>query len=108
MGTFEAKCKLGSVSSPVIFHVFEITTSYNLLLGRAWMKPKGIVPYTIHQKLKLPWKGGIITILGDREINAQVCDIRGSNEDLRHSYYLYNEEDGLQARHGVRQVQPRN
>jgi hypothetical protein len=31
VGTFEAECKLG----PVLFHVFEITTSYNLLLGRA-------------------------------------------------------------------------
>ena len=47
VGTFEAKCKLGLVSSPVLFHVLEITTSYNLLLGRVWMHPLGIVPSTV-------------------------------------------------------------
>ena len=80
IGTFEAKCQLGPVSSLVLFHVHEITTTYNLLLGRAWMHPIGIVPYTVHQKLKLPWKGGVLTILGDGEISAFVCDIKSNNE----------------------------
>ena len=80
VGTFEAKCQLGSVSSSVLFHVLEITTSYNLLLGRAWMYPLGIVPSMVHQKLKLPWKGGVLTILSDGEISAPVCDIKSNND----------------------------
>jgi hypothetical protein len=56
MGPFEAKCKLDLVSSLVLFHILEITTSYNLLLGRAWMHPLRIIPSIVHQKLKLPWK----------------------------------------------------
>ena len=48
IGTFEVECQLGPVSSFVLFHVLEITTSYNLLLGRARMHPLGIVPSTIH------------------------------------------------------------
>ena len=80
IGTFEAECQLGPVSSSVLFHVLEITTSYNLLLGRAWMHPLGIVPSMVHQKLKLPWKGGVLTILGDGEISAPVCDIKIKND----------------------------
>ena len=64
----------------MVFHVLEITTSYNLLLGRAWMHPLGLVPSTVHQKLKLPWKGGVLTILGDGEISAPVCDIKSNND----------------------------
>jgi hypothetical protein len=36
--------------------------------------------HTVHQKLKLPWKGGVLTILGDGEISAPVCDIKGRND----------------------------
>ena len=47
--TFEAECQLRSVSSSMLFHVLEITTSYNLLLRRAWMHPLGIMPSTVHK-----------------------------------------------------------
>jgi hypothetical protein len=80
IGTFEAECQLGPVSLSMLFHVLEITTYYNLLLGRAWMHPLGIVPSTVHQKLKLQWKGGVLTILGDGEISAPVCDIKINND----------------------------
>jgi hypothetical protein len=72
IGTFEAKCQLGPVSSSVLFHVLKITTSYNLLLERAWMHPLGIVPSTVHQNLKLPWKGRVLTILYDIKSNNDI------------------------------------
>ena len=80
IGTFEAECQLGPVSSFVLFHVLEITTSYNLLLGRAWMHPLGIAPSTVHQKLKLSWKGGVLIIPGDGEISTPMCDINCNND----------------------------
>ncbi len=42
------------------------------------MHPLGFVPSIVHQKLKLPWKGGVLTILGDGEISALVCDIKAT------------------------------
>ena len=39
-----------------------------------------LVPSTVHQKLKLPWKGRVLTILGDGEISALVCDIKSNND----------------------------
>jgi hypothetical protein len=66
MGTFEVPYKTGSVNATMVFHILNIPTSYNFLLGRAWMhQPLGIVPSTLHQKLRLPWKDGVLTILGD-------------------------------------------
>jgi hypothetical protein len=44
------------------------------------MHPLGIVPSTVLQKLKLPWKGGVLTLVGDGEISAPVCDIKGGND----------------------------
>jgi hypothetical protein len=44
------------------------------------MHPLGIVPSTVHQKLKLLWKGGVLTILGDGEISAHVSDIKSNND----------------------------
>jgi hypothetical protein len=43
MGTFKMPYKIGLVKATVVFHVLNIPTSYNLLLGRAWMHPLGIV-----------------------------------------------------------------
>uniref|UniRef100_A0A2N9IX74 Uncharacterized protein n=1 Tax=Fagus sylvatica TaxID=28930 RepID=A0A2N9IX74_FAGSY len=57
---------------------------YNLLLGRVWMCSLGIVPSTLHQKLKLPWKDGILTILGDEEISTNVCNLKNSPKDEDH------------------------
>uniref|UniRef100_A0A2N9G339 Integrase catalytic domain-containing protein n=1 Tax=Fagus sylvatica TaxID=28930 RepID=A0A2N9G339_FAGSY len=89
IGTFEAECQLGPVSSAVLFPVLEITTSYNLLLGRAWMHPLGIVPSTVHQKLKLPWKGGVLIILGIKKLSEVY------NQDAKCKYGLgYKEEMG--------------
>jgi hypothetical protein len=44
------------------------------------MHPLGIVPSSVHQKLKLPWKGGVLTILVDGEISTPVCDIQSNND----------------------------
>ena len=35
MGTFKAPCKIGPMETIVEFHVMDIASNYNLLLGRA-------------------------------------------------------------------------
>ena len=47
IGTFEMPYKTGPVNATVVFHVLNIPTSYNLVLGRVWMHPLGIVPSTL-------------------------------------------------------------
>ena len=58
MGTFKAPCKIGPIETMVEFHVMDITHNYNLLLGRAWLHPNGAIPSSLHQTMKIPWKGG--------------------------------------------------
>ena len=58
MRTFKAPRKIGPMDTIMEFLVMDITPNYNLLLGRAWLHPIGVIPYSLHQKMKIPWKGG--------------------------------------------------
>ena len=69
MGTFKCNCKMGPMDFSTTFHVLDITTSYNLSLGRTWIHPLEVIPLTLHQKLKMPWEGGILTMEGEGEIS---------------------------------------
>ena len=54
----------------------DITPNYNLLLGRAWLHPIGVIPSTLHKKMKIPWTGGIAVVLGNGEILASFVDLK--------------------------------
>ena len=60
------------------FHVMEITPNYNILLGRAWIHPIRAIPSSLNQKIKIPWKRGIVIVLGDGEILAPYVDLKGT------------------------------
>ena len=81
MGTFKAPCKISLLETIVEFYVMDVTPNYNLLLKRAWLHPAGAIPSTLYQKMKIPWKGGIVVVLGDGEILAPICGlVEGENE----------------------------
>ena len=58
METFKSPCKIGPLETIMEFHLMHITPNYNLLLGRAWLHPIGAISSTLHQKIKILWKGG--------------------------------------------------
>lgn len=76
LGTFKTTRMVGPVESVIEFCVMDINTSYNLLLGRTWLHPLEAVPSTVHQKIKLPWKEGVLVIHGDGEIVVPVCELK--------------------------------
>ena len=80
MGTFKAPCKIGPLKTIVEFHVMDITLNYNLLLGRVWLHPTRVIPSSLHQKMKISWKGGIAVVIGDGEI---YCSDQGSSRGSR-------------------------
>ena len=45
----------------------DIRLSYSCLLGRPWIHKAGAVTSTIHQKLKYPVRGKIVTVQGEEE-----------------------------------------
>ena len=94
MGTFKALCKIGPLETIGEFHVMDITPNYNLLLGRAWLHPIEAIPSTLHQKMKIPWKGGITVVLGDGEILAPVYGLEeGENEFQMSGFEFVNMAD---------------
>ena len=94
MGTFKAPWNIGPLETIVEFYVMDITPHYNLLLGRAWLHPIGAITFTLHQKMKIPWKWGIAIVLGDGEILASVYGLEeGGNELQMSGFKIVNMTD---------------
>ena len=45
----------------------DIRPSYSCLLGRPWIHKVGAVTSTLHQKIKYPVRGKIVTVQGEEE-----------------------------------------
>ena len=73
---------MGQLPNDVEFHVMDITRNYNLFLRRAWLHPIAVIPFTLHQKMKIPWKWGIVVVLGDGEILAPICELKGEDNEF--------------------------
>ncbi|KAJ4838762.1 hypothetical protein Tsubulata_007795 [Turnera subulata] len=64
LGTITLEVNFGPVAFPIEFQVLDIASSFNLLLGRAWLHQAKAVPSTLHRMVKFPHSGGIVTIRG--------------------------------------------
>jgi len=52
----------------ITFQVMDINLVYNCLLGRPWIHLVGVVPSTLHQKLKFVVQGQLIIVSGEEDI----------------------------------------
>ena len=68
MGTLSTHVMIGPVSYSIVFQVLRIQSSFNLLLGRPWIHEAGVIPSSLHQKVKFIHEGRIITIQSDRDV----------------------------------------
>ena len=59
--------KAGSHTFASTFYVMDVRPSYSCLLGRPWIHKAGAVTSTLHQMLKYPVKGKIVTVQGEKE-----------------------------------------
>ena len=48
----------------------DISSSYNCLLGRPWIHIAGVVPSTLHQKIKFVIKGQLVSIAAEEDMIA--------------------------------------
>ncbi|XP_077228515.1 uncharacterized protein LOC143861473 [Tasmannia lanceolata] len=67
IGTLVTEIEIGGEMFDVEFQVLDIKTSFFLLLSRPWLHRVGVVPSTVHQKLKFIKNNRIITVRGDPE-----------------------------------------
>ena len=66
-GEVDLPVKVGSQIFDSTFYMMEILPTYSCLLGRPWIHGVGVVTSTLHQKLKYPMRGKIVTICGKEE-----------------------------------------
>ena len=48
----------------------DIRPAYSCLLGRPWIHGAGAVTSTLHQKLKYPVQGNVVTVCGEEEFTV--------------------------------------
>ncbi|XP_060216873.1 uncharacterized protein LOC132644302 [Lycium barbarum] len=57
--------QIGPMEFPILFQVMDISSTYNLLLGRPWVHMAVAVPSTLHQCLKFEWGLEQIVVQGE-------------------------------------------
>ncbi|KAA0036942.1 uncharacterized protein E6C27_scaffold86G00180 [Cucumis melo var. makuwa] len=67
MGDIELPVKIGPCIFNIVFQVMEITPTYSFLLGRPWIHSAGVVPSTLHQKLKFIVGSKLICVMGEED-----------------------------------------
>lgn len=94
--SFEESCKftldlqVSPLSLMTEFHVLDIKTTFNLLLGRPGLHQAGAISSTYHQSLKFRYKGRIVTIQADNEVR-----LSAEEETVSYRPSLELEEDML-------------
>ena len=82
-GEVDLPIKVGSQIFKSTFYIMDIRPAYSCLLGRPWIHKVGAVTSTLHQKLKYPVKGRIVTVCGEEEFMVSHLN-----------YFKYVEIDG--------------
>ena len=72
LGITTLNVNLGPTSVPVDFVVMDVETTYNAILGRAWIAAMNVVTSTNHQKLKFLCPAGVVTVRGSQS-SARDC-----------------------------------
>ena len=94
MGTLTTHVMIGLVRYSIFFQVLRIQSSFNLLLGRPWIHEAGVIPSSLHQKVKFIHEGRIITIQSDKDVvtfSKPVLQISHSEDDLHLTRFVFYE-----------------
>ncbi|XP_070047325.1 uncharacterized protein [Nicotiana tomentosiformis] len=67
IGEIDLVLTIVPVDFEVTFHVLDMETSYNFLLGRPWIHAVGAIPSTLHQMVKFKYDNQEIIVHGEDE-----------------------------------------
>ncbi|XP_077248043.1 uncharacterized protein LOC143887752 [Tasmannia lanceolata] len=65
IGTLITEIQIGGEEFEIEFQVLDIEAFFLLLLGRPWLNRVGVIPSTLHQKLKFIRNNRVVTVKGD-------------------------------------------
>ena len=109
MGTLSTHVMIRPVSYSIVFQVLRIQSSFNLLLGRPWIHEAGVIPSSLHQKVKFIHEGRIIMIQSDKDIitsSKPVLHISHSENDLHLTGFTFDEVQVVSLEDGSRDMVP--
>jgi len=67
-GEIDLPIQIGPHVCQITFQVMDINPAYITLLGQPWIRSVGVVPSTLHQKLKFVVEGQLIIVSGEEDI----------------------------------------
>jgi len=67
IGEIELPIQVGPCTFQVVFQVMDILPAYSCFLGRPWIHSAGVVPSTLHQKLKFMFNDKLIIVSGEED-----------------------------------------
>jgi len=67
-GEIDLPVQIGPHTCQVTFQVMDINPAYSCLLGRPWIHTVGVVPSTLHQKLKFVVEGYLVIVSGEEDV----------------------------------------
>ncbi|XP_010030851.2 uncharacterized protein LOC104420769 [Eucalyptus grandis] len=70
IGEIDLPLTIGPITMTQKFQVLDIPSNFSLLLGRPWIHAVGIIPSSLHQMMKLPIDGKIVTIRRERDVET--------------------------------------
>ncbi|XP_052735536.1 uncharacterized protein LOC128197521 [Vigna angularis] len=68
MGEVELPMQVGPCVFQITFQVMDILPAYSCLLGRPWIHSAGVVPSTLHQKLKYVMGDKLVIVSGEEDL----------------------------------------
>ncbi|XP_055800430.1 uncharacterized protein LOC129869872 [Solanum dulcamara] len=82
IGEIHLTLQVGPAEFPILFQVMDVSSNYNLLLGRPWVHMAKAVPSTLHQCVKFEWGHTEVTVHG--ELNHPIYSVNSVpvNEEL--------------------------
>ena len=67
-GEIDLPIQISPYTCQVTFQVMDINPAYSCLLGHPWIHSVGVVPSTLHQKLKFVVEGHLVIVSGEEDI----------------------------------------
>jgi len=67
-GEIDQPVQISPHTYQVTFQVMDINPAYSCLLGRPWIHSVGVIPSTLHQKLKFIVEGHLVIVSGEEDI----------------------------------------
>ena len=83
MSTLTLELMIGPISFQILFQVLRIPVSLNLLLRRPWIHSAGVIPYSLHLKVKFIHDGRVITLTTVIALGYGPTDFEPSTQTVR-------------------------